>query len=221
MKTQRDEGAPTNAVKATTLAPPRRHTEVTLLALVGSTERDTVVSYVMGASQTELIERGARIATTRVVEEGAAIAGVAAEFMAVATQTQRRLLATVTPTFLSALATGLHTATGMDATLSRRRARAATKRKAARVVAAVALPGIRARRELFRTHLLAMSNGDRAWASRINDACGAAPGGAELAASLDTMVTEGRALAAHTKARGGEVSVDETYFAEIVDAHGG
>ncbi len=83
------------------------------------------------------------------------------------------------------------------------------------MVAVTALPGIRARRELFRTHLLAMNNGDPGWASRINDACGAAPGGLELATSLDKMVTEGRALAAHTKARGGEVTVDDAYFTEM------
>lgn len=51
MKTQQDGGAPTSVPEATTLAPPSCNTAVTLLALVGSTERDMVMSYVMGSSR--------------------------------------------------------------------------------------------------------------------------------------------------------------------------
>lgn len=215
MRNQREDAAPAIAAKHTTMAPPRRHTPETFLALVGAVEVPTVIAYVNGFPQGELIDRGARISTARVVDEGAPIAGVAAEFMVGATKAQRRLLATVTPTFLSSLATGLHTATGLDATMSRRRARATTKRKAAKVAASAAMPEVRTRRELFCTHLLAMASGDAVWIGRIRDACGAAPDGAALAASIDDMIVAGRALAADAKSRGVEVSVDAAYFDEM------
>lgn len=162
-------------------------------------------------------KRGTGVATARVVEQGAQIVGEAATFMATATPAQKRLLATVTPAFLSAVSTGLRLAGQLDAKVSRRRAKAAARRQVAKVTEEGAFPPVRARRDLFCTHLVAMASGDGAWITRIQTACGAAPDGATLATSIELMVTEGRALMTHVRSQGAEVTVDEAYLAEMSD----
>ncbi len=217
-KGQKDlEEAPERAAKPTSLAPPKRYTVQALVALVGMVAVAKVLTYVRGFVQAVLIKRGAKVATSRVAEDGAQIVGQAAEFMARATPTQRRLLATVTPAFLAAAATGLYTAAELDAKVSRRRAKGKVGRKAAKAAEGAVLPAARARRQLFCTHLIAMAGGESAWVTRVQDACAAAPDGAALARSIDTMVTEGRALAAHVAAQGGDVTVDDAYFTEMTE----
>ena len=186
-----------------------------LVELLGVATLAQVALYVRGFLQSSLIKRGAGVATSRVVAEGAQIVGAAAEFMVRATPAQKRLLATVTPSFLSAAASGLHLASQLEAKVSRRRAKGLVRRKVAKGTVSELVPTVRARRELFCAHLVAMASGDAGWIARIQGACGAAPDGDALAASIEAMVAEGRALATHVRSQGAEVTVDEGYLTEM------
>lgn len=192
-QSRRNEETVTRAA-STTLAPSPMHTPASLVERHGEADRTTIAGFVWGVSSAELFARGQRIATSRLVTDGAAMLGEASDFMAVATREQRVLLVSITGAFLSAAASALRQAELLDGRRTKRITTQKNRRDAKKVDASRAMSEGRARRDVYRANLITQCGDDGAWKKRIDDACCPVSTLDELADSLDAMAREGRSL---------------------------
>ncbi|MFO0652816.1 MAG: hypothetical protein U0326_41755 [Polyangiales bacterium] len=201
--------------RSQTLAPPVIHTAASLVAMYGEADRDTIAAFVWGVTATELFARGQRVSTARLVEDGVVMLGDVGDFLATATPAQRELLASINGRFLSAASSALLQAETLGGRLTRRKTSQRTQRQAIEVNTVKVMIAGRARRDIYRSNLIAQCGDDSAWKGRIDDACCAVATPMELADSLDSLAREGRSLFAHIASEKRECALDAAYLQKI------
>ncbi len=210
--TPRTVSSSAEGATSTSIAPTALHSPASLVARFGRCDRTIVVAYLLGMSEPETIELAAGIAASRIVHDGTRLFGEASDFLATASDEQRALVEPVNDEFMAAAATCLATVDTLDGRVERRKARRAATQRASEDESDKALAAARSRRKLYQKKIVAMAGGDSTWKKRINAACGGAPTLGAMAASIDTLVTEGRELAKQAAAKGGRAIVRAPVF---------
>ncbi len=209
--------AATFTVRSSTLAPPANHTAASLVARHGQADRAAIEGFVWGVSATELFERGLRVSTARLVEDGVVILGDASDFLLTATPAQRALIVAVNGAFLSAASSAMLQAEQASGRLTRRQSSQRSQRQAKDANATKAMTAGRARREIYRSNLIAQCGDDAGWKGRIDDVCGSVSTPMELADSLDLLVREGRALVSHLTSEKRPCAITTEWLQTITD----
>ncbi len=209
--------AATITVRSSTLAPPANHTVSSLVTRHGQADRAAIEGFVWGVSTTELFGRGQRVSTARLLDEGVVILGDASDFLLTATPAQRALVVAISGPFLSAACSAMLQAEQVSGRLTRRQSSQRSQRKVKDTAASKAMNAGRARREIYRSNLIAQCGDDTGWKGRIDDACAAVSTPTELADSLDTMVREGRALVSHLTSEKRQCAISSEWLQAITE----
>lgn len=197
----------------TSIAPTALHTPASLVAKHGTAERVAILGFLLGLDDAGVIALGTNIAASRIVADGTRLLGEATDFLSVATDDQRALLSPpVNDEFMCAAATCIATIDTLDRGITRRKSRRAATQKAGTSELERTMLSARARRKLYQKKIVAMAGGDTAWKQRINGACGAATTLTAMADTIDTLASEGRALAKEAAAKGAKALVPAATF---------
>lgn len=186
------------------------------------------LAFVGRAPVAALVDNGGRVAVERVRKDGVRLFAAAADFLAVATPEQRKLLQGVTDGFLAAGVGALQASDTVcgavkGANTTKTRQRAQLKRRAKTTEDDVVT-----RREVLYAACLPLTGADPAWKQRLDEAWGSGPRTPEsLAGSLEGLVSVARELTADATARGLTHALDAAYLdaslalaTRLKDAHG-
>lgn len=215
-QTSRSADAAPSQTSSTSIAPTALHTPASLVAKHGTAQRVTILGFLLGLDDAGTVSLGEGIAPSRIVTDGTRLLGEATDFLSTANDDQRALLSPpVTDEFLCAAATCVATIDTLDRTITRRKTRYAATQKAGTSEVERAMLSARARRRLYQKKIVAMAGGDSAWKQRINGACGSATSLTAMADTIDTLASEGRALAKEAAAKGSKAVVPAATFAAM------
>ena len=190
--------------------------EPTLEALIARfklVSRAQILTFIGKARAATLVRSGERATTLRVRKDGVRLFTAAANFLAIATDDQKKLLLGATDAFLTAGVSALSVCVTVGGTAKSKKGEQALLRgRAVSVVEAIEEEAA-TRRDVLYTACLPLTGGDPVWTQRLDDAWSRDDRTrASLADSLARLVTEARELARDATARGVEHGLDEAYL---------
>ncbi len=211
----------TTCATSPSLAPQARHTCASLRRRHGTASRDAIRAYVWGMSVAEVHALGARATEQRLVRDGERILGAATDALDDATDAQKKHLAGIDASFLSAAATVLDQVATAEASDTRRDRVLSARRVAEKRSEKDELGQGRKRRAVYVQRLLTQSGGSAAWRERIRKNSSAAADLDALASSLEALAVDAAELRVEVSAAGGRVVLDEGFEAQLrADAEG-
>jgi len=198
--------------------PTKEPTLEELVARFKLVSRAQVFALVGKARAATFVRSGERATTARVRKDGVRLFTAAADFLAIATDDQKKLLLGATDAFLRAGVSALSECVTVGGAAKHTKSDQALQRgRAVSIVGELAAEAA-TRRDVLYTACLPLTGGDPVWTQRLDDAWSRDDRTrASLADSLARLVTEARELARDATARGVEHGLDEAYLHATAD----